>query len=48
MSMLVVGFAARMRKWDADLEDEPTHIPDGKHPSVLSYWRLSIHTQRKN
>ena len=32
MSMLAAGFSARMRKWDVDLEDEPTPIPNGKRP----------------
>ena len=36
MSMLAAGFAALMRKWDADLEDEPTLIPDGKRPKRSS------------
>ena len=37
MSLLVAVFATRMQKRDADLEDEPTPIPDGKRPSVFSY-----------
>ena len=36
MSMLTVGFAAWMRKWVSDLEDEPTPIPDGKSPKRSS------------
>ena len=32
MSMLVVGFAAQMRKRVMNLEDEPTPISNGKHP----------------
>ena len=32
MSMLVVGFVARMRKRVADLEDESTPTYDGKLP----------------
>ena len=36
MSMLVAGFAARMRNRDADLEDEPTPIPNGMCPKRSS------------
>ena len=36
MSMLAIGFAARMQKLDADLEDEPTLIPDRKRPKRSS------------
>ena len=32
MSTLAVRFAVRMQKRDVDLEDEPTPIPNGKHP----------------
>ena len=32
MSMLVVGFATRLPKRVMNLEDEPTPIPNGKHP----------------
>ena len=36
MFMLATGFAARMQKGDADLENEPTPIPDGKRPKKSS------------
>ena len=36
MPMLAAGFPAWMRKWDTDLEDEPTPIPDGKRPKRSS------------
>ena len=36
MSTLTVGFAVRMRKRDAEFEDEPSPIPDGKRPKLSS------------
>ena len=36
MSMLAAEFAARMRKRDAELEDDPSPIPDRKRPKLSS------------